>query len=135
MKTFKEFLNEAAHSAGLRVHDWGVIHPHTGELISAKSHPYATTHELFKKSLNKTNPSIPSNHYADYIHYNQHGHGLTTHVRSTNDIQHKALQKGIKNLPIANHYEHGTFDKHGNDKFHDFGDVKSLEKHVSKLAK
>lgn len=133
MLTFKQFLNEANHSAGNRVHDWGVIHPHTGALISAQKHPFATTHEKFKQTLNKTHPNVPSSHYADYIHYTQHGHGLTTQVRSHNPEQHKALQKGIKNLPISNHYEHGQHTEHGMDVFHDFDNEKQLHKHVNSL--
>ena len=135
MKTFIQFLDEAAHSAGSMVNDWGLIHPKTGALISGQKHPYATTHNNLRKTMKTTHPDISPHHYAEYVHYDAHGNGGTLQVRSHIHAQHQALQKGLKNLPLAKHYEHGRNDSDDKEHFHEFDNAKQLHKHISDLAK
>ena len=150
MKTFLEFLKEetlieANHAEGGRVHDWGVIHPKTGSLISGQQHPTATTHRILKSNLFKNDRRIPTSHYADYVHYTHTSQGtkdapglsshLVTQVRSSNKTQHQALQKGLKHLPVAHSYEHGTHDASNKEHFTEFNNAKDLHKHVNDLAK
>jgi hypothetical protein len=133
LKTFLQFFNEAAHSAGPIVHDWGILHHETGEKISGQEHPTHQTHADMHLSFgDKTYKKRP-----EYVHYNQvHAeHGQTLHVRSYSQDAHKTLQKGLKHLPIANHYEHDYRDKRGNAAFKTFSSEKELHRHLSNLAR
>lgn len=130
MKTFLQFITEQKHSHGDVVHDWGVIHPKTGKLISGVNHPSATTHTHFKKELHKKNPDIHPGGYADYIHYTSH-EGLTTHTRSNNGVAHHGLKKALKNLPAAKNYSH---DNESEKTSHDFSNERDFHKHVNSIA-
>lgn len=128
MKTFLQFLNEADHDSppGM-VHDWGVIHPQTGHLVSGMNHPTAKTHAQLKTSTTKN--------YPEYSHYKHETHGNTVQVRSYDKSQHHSLRNSLDNLPSVKRYEHHGIDRSGNAIFKTFKSKKSLHTHLSNLVR
>lgn len=53
---------------------WGIIHPHTGKLISGHEHPTARHHGHLKTLLSRQEPRIPWHHAPEYgVTHFQHG--------------------------------------------------------------
>lgn len=127
MKTFFQFILEAKHEMyGNYTHDWGLIHPHTGKLISGQNHPTARDHGELKSELLKKNPNIHGLHYAEYAHVS-HENG-TLHTRSFHPEAHRGLKKALKKLPVASNYTHV-----GNNGEHEFKNEKTFHNYVNGL--
>jgi hypothetical protein len=116
MKTFREFMTEATLTElndyhQNYYHDWGLIHPSSGKLISGPSHPSARTHhELKMATMDDSSPSDrlrhSITHYPEYL--DEKGSGLTLRTRH-NSESIKAALTGLKKLPSSTglyHHEH-----------------------------
>jgi hypothetical protein len=103
MQTFFQFT-EATHCES-PYKEWGIIHPHTGEITSGDDHPTANSHPDLIKKLHphrKVSFFSPDTKKADYARYALDGSRSRAGALylQTNDRNKKGVLQAWKNLPV-----------------------------------